>query len=116
MNQWGHKKSQFFQFFFELRKIGNTISAYIKKTIFFIFFINEKKLGSPTRAKFIYPKSLCKSGKNLESLKVYRSEQHLKISILNLWMKREKLGSNSSFTVKNKTGNLHKIRLLTFQI
>ena len=61
------------QFFIELRKIGNTKSVYIKKKflIFFNFFINEEKLGSPARAKLIYPKSLCESGKNLENLKLY---------------------------------------------
>ena len=53
------------QFFIELRKIGNTKLAYIKKIffIFFIFFINVEKLGTPIRAKLIYPKSLCESGK-----------------------------------------------------
>ena len=43
MNQWGHKKSQFFQFFIELRKIGNTISGYIKKKQFFLSFSSMRK-------------------------------------------------------------------------
>ena len=34
MDQWGLKKYQFFQFFIELRKIGNKNSAYIKKSNF----------------------------------------------------------------------------------
>ena len=38
--------------------------------MFFIFFINEEKLGSLTRAKLIYPKSLFESGKNLETLQL----------------------------------------------
>ena len=68
MNQWGLKKSQFFQLFVELRKFGNTNSAYIKNNNnVFIFFINEEKLGSLTRAKLIYPKSLFESGKSLET-------------------------------------------------
>ena len=33
----------------------------------FVFFINEEKLGSLTRAKLIYPKSLFESGKSLET-------------------------------------------------
>ena len=71
MNQWGLKKPQCFQLFVELRKFGNTNSAYIKKNNnVFIFFFNEEKLRSLTRAKLIYPKSLFESGKNLETLQL----------------------------------------------
>ena len=113
MNQWGLQKSQFFQFFIELRKIGNT---NLEKIFFFLSFSWKRKnwlvqLGENSNIK----KYLCESGKNLQSLKLYSYGQHLKISNLNLLMKWEKLSSNSSFTVENKIGNLHKIRLLTFQ-
>ena len=113
MNQWGLQKSQFFQFFIELRKIGNT---NLEKKFFFLSFSWKRKnwlvqLGENSNIK----KYLCESGKNLQSLKLYSYGQHLKISNLNLLMKWEKLSSNSSFTVENKIGNLHKIRLLTFQ-
>ena len=37
------------------------------------------------------------------------------IPILSLHMNREKLGPNLSFTNENKSGNLHKVRLPTFQ-
>ena len=49
-------------------KLETKTRLILKKTIFLIIFINEEQLGSPTRAKFIYPKSLCESGKNLENL------------------------------------------------
>ena len=34
---------------------------------------------------------------------------------MNLWINWKNLCPNLSFTVKNKIGNLHKIRLFTFQ-
>ena len=49
--------------------------------------------------------------KNLETLTY---DQHSKIAILNVWMNGERLYPNLSFTVENKIGNLHKVRLLTF--
>ena len=57
-----------------------------------------------------------------------QQEQHLKIlkslweletqniPILHLWMNWEKLYPNLNFTVENKMGNFHEIRLLTFQM
>ena len=41
-------------------------------------------------------------------------DQHLKISILNLWMNWGKLGPNLRFT-ENEMSNLHNITLFTFQ-
>ena len=49
-------------------KLETKTRLILKKAIFLIIFVNEEQLGSPTRAKFIYPKSLCESGKNLENL------------------------------------------------
>ena len=39
-----------------------------------------------------------------------------KIQILNLWMNWEKLCTNLCFTIENKIGTLHKIRLFKFNI
>ena len=52
---------------------------------------------------------------NWEKIGCTAKDQHPKIPILNLRMNWNKLGSNLSFTVENKTGNLHKTRLLIFQ-
>ena len=65
--------------------------------------MKDEKLGSPTKGKFGY----------WNIFLWIRDSQ--KISNLNLLMNWEKLSSYSSFTVKNNIGNLHKIRLLTFQ-
>ena len=48
------------------------LTAYLKKkNNFFIFFISQEKLGSPTRAKFKYPKISLWIRKDLEILKLY---------------------------------------------
>ena len=46
---------------------------------------------------------------NQENLEIYKAQdQHFKIHILNLWMNRERIWPNLSFTFENKMGNLHK--------
>ena len=74
--------------------------------------MNWKKLRSPARARFKNPKIPWLIGKNLE-MQLNTNTQ--KIAILNLWMNWKNLCPNLSFTVENKIGNLHKIRLFTFQ-
>ena len=51
-------------------------------------------------------------GKNVE---VQPKTNTQKIPVLNLWRNWENSCPNLSLAVKNKIGNLHKIRLFTFQ-
>ena len=51
-------------------------------------------------------------GKNVE---VQPKTNTQKIPVLNLWMNWENSCPNLSLAVENKIGNLHKIRLFTFQ-
>ena len=88
------------------------LQAYIQKTQFFIFFTNWEKLRSPIRATFKNPKMYLLIGKNVE---VQPKTNTQKIPILNLWMNWENSCPNLSLAVENKIGNLHKIRLFTFQ-
>ena len=65
--------------------------------------MNWENLGSSARTTF--------KNQNL----FVNWEQQKKIRILHLWMNWEKLSPNLSFTVESKIGNLHKVRLFTFQ-
>ena len=66
--------------------------------------MNWEKLGSPARATFKNPNSLCQMGKS--SKYSLRPTNTQKIPILNLWMNWEKFCPNLRFTVENKIGNL----------
>ena len=67
--------------------------------------MNWEKSRSPARATFRNPKISLLIGKTNTQ----------KIPIWNLWRNWENLYLCLSFTVENKIGNLHKMRLLTFQ-
>ena len=69
-------------------------------------------MKNPAKATFKNPKISLLIGKNLE---VQPKTNTQKIPIWNLWRNWENLYPYLSFTVENKIGNLHKIRLLTFQ-
>ena len=69
MNQLGLQKSQFSQFFIELRKIGNTNLG--KKQFFLSFLWKRKNWVVQLRENSNIKKYLCESGKNLQSLKLY---------------------------------------------
>ena len=74
--------------------------------------MNGEKSRSPARATFKNPKISLLIGKNLE---VQPKTNTQKIPIWNLWRNWENLYPYLSFTVENKIGNLHKIRLFIFQ-
>ena len=65
--------------------------------------MNWENLGSSARTTF--------KNQNL----FVNWEQQKKVRILHLWMNWENLSPNLSFTVESKIGNLHKVRLFTFQ-
>ena len=77
-----------------------------QKIQFYIFFVTWEKMRSPDRATF----KILKISLNWEKLGI--TVQDL---IYNLWLDCEKLHLNLSFTVENKIGNLHNLRLLTFK-
>ena len=74
--------------------------------------MNWEKSRSPARVTFKNPKISLLIGKNLE---VQPKTNTQKTPIWNLWRKWENLCPYLSFTVENKIGNLHKIRLFIFQ-
>ena len=75
--------------------------------------MNCEKLGSPARATFKNPRFFLSNGK---IFKVQPKTNSQKIPILNLWMNWENFCPNLRFTVENKIGNLHKIRLLMTEL
>ena len=87
-------------------------SKKTKKNQLSTFFKTWGKMRSPDRAKFKNPKISLQIRKNLE-LQPKPNTQKILIQIL--WLDCEKLRLNLSFTVENKIGNLHKLRLFTFQ-
>ena len=86
----------------------------LKRTIFYLFswFRKNWQVQPEQPSKISFKISLW-IGKNLE---VQPKNNAQKFPILNLWMNWEKLGPNLCFTVENKASNLHKIKLLLFQI
>ena len=88
-------------------KFGNTTLAHIHKTQFFIFFMNCKNVEVQLDQHSKIQNFLV----NWENLGSAAIDQHSKISILILWINKEKFYLNLSFTVENKIGNLHKMRL-----
>ena len=70
--------------------------------------MNGEDLGNTAIATFENPTISLLIGKNLE---VQPKTNTKKIPSLNLWMNWENFCPNLSFTVENKIGNLHKIRL-----
>ena len=93
-NIWKYKlclywKSQIIHIFRKLRKIDQSIKSNIQK--FQNLFVNWGTLRSTAY------------------------DQHPKIRIFKLWIYWEKLCTNLSFTVESKIGNLHRIKLLTFE-
>ena len=69
-------------------------------------------MKNPAKATFKNPKISLLIGKNLE---VQPKTNTQKIPIWNLWRNWENLYPYLRFTVENKIGNLHKMRLLIFQ-
>ena len=78
---------------------------------FLFFFMIWKKLRSPARARLKNPKISLLIRKDQRQPRINTQ----KITILDLWINWQNVCPNLSFTVENKIGNLHKIRLLTFQ-
>ena len=74
--------------------------------------MNWKKSRSPVRATFKNLKISLLIGKNLE---VQPKTNTQKIPIWNLWRNLENICPYLNFAAENKIGNLHKIRLFTFQ-
>ena len=70
-----------------------------------------KKLRSPARATLKNPKISLLIRKDQRQPKTNTQ----KITNLDLWINWQNVCPNLSFTVENKIGNLHKIRLFTFQ-